>query len=172
MATTGTVEVAYVSELEKWGAEHAPRGLVSAKQWWGATKADDQIPVRWSDGSHSSALRGKLVKVPAPPFQVNGVGPDAPIETTENGAKQSATPFAATSLPPKALLAIAAVQKGGDDKYGADNWRELPIVDHLNHAQVHYLAHMAGDTSEKHLEHYATRALMALELWLEQKGVV
>jgi hypothetical protein len=100
---------------------------------------------------------------------IPGVGPDAPTETNENGASQSQTRFACTSLPPRALLAVAAVQQHGDDKYGVDNWRGISVQDHLNHALIHYLAYQAGDTQDKHLEHFATRALMALEIELEGK---
>lgn len=145
-------------------------GLTDAKSWGRAGPAGELL-VNWSSGTSVWVKKGDLKLVPID-FQVQGVGPDAPTETLENGASQSSTPFHAISLPAKALLAVSAIHKHGDDKYGKNNWRGISVDDHLNHALVHLLAHMAGDTSEKHLEHFACRALMALELFLEQKGVV
>lgn len=170
-------------------------GSVAYATWFNpnSQNPDTMFPVLWEDGTQTLVRRdelmlaGELEGIDMEAFEkslawaqkqakiggwvAEGVGPDAPTETNENGASQSKTGFAATSLPPKALLAVAATQKHGDDKYGVDNWRGISVLDHLNHAQIHYLAHMAGDTQDKHLEHYATRALMALELHLEQNGV-
>lgn len=94
---------------------------------------------------------------------VRGVGKDAPTKVAENGANQSDTPYRCDLLPPLALLSIAAVLKGGADKYGANNWRKIPLIEHLNHAQTHLLALLAGDTSDDHVSHAATRLLFALE---------
>jgi hypothetical protein len=44
-----------------------------------------------------------------------------------------------------------------------DNWRQIPRVDHLNHALAHIHAHGAGDTQDDHLAHSACRLLFALE---------
>ena len=98
-----------------------------------------------------------------------GVGKDAPTTVNERGAKQSAGPYRMDLLPPAATLAVAAVLKYGADKYGDNNWRGIPVADHLNHAMVHALAYLAGDTQDDHLEHFACRAMMALEIKL--KGV-
>jgi hypothetical protein len=94
---------------------------------------------------------------------IEGVGPDAPIVANEKGARQSASPFRCDLLPPKAVLAVAKVLKYGADKYGDNNWRGIPLKDHLNHALTHLLAFQAGDTQDAHLEHAACRLLMALE---------
>lgn len=144
------------------------RGVVDRGIWERAS-AGDEVPVVWKGESDSAIVCKENLRLIFDGV-VPGVGPDAETITHPNGAKESKAEFAATSLPPKALLAVAAVQKLGDDKYGVDNWRDIPVRDHLNHAQIHYLAHMAGDKQDKHLEHYATRALMALELYLEQNG--
>lgn len=151
--------------------EDAVTGLTDAKSW-GRADSTSELLVKWSTGIENWVKKGDLVLVPATTFQVQGVGPDAPIETLENGASQSSTPFHAISLPAKALLAVSAIHKHGDDKYGKNNWRGISVDGHLNHALVHLLAHMAGDTSEKHLEHFACRALMALEIDLDLKGIV
>jgi hypothetical protein len=141
-------------------------GEVDTKEWVRRGLDADLITVYWETNAPTTHQRRELTEL----VTVPGVGPDAPTTTHPNGAKESQVGFAATSLPPKALLAVAAVQKHGDEKYGVGNWRDLDVLDHLNHAQIHYLAYMAGDKQDKHLEHYATRALMALELYLEQNG--
>lgn len=94
--------------------------------------------------------------------KVLGIGPNAPIVIAADGAKQSHTPYAFTSIDPLALFRIAEIQKGGDEKYGPDNWRRLPVEDHINHALAHIFGHQAGDRSDDHLGHAATRLLFAL----------
>jgi hypothetical protein len=96
------------------------------------------------------------------------LGPNAPVETAPNGAKQSATPCRADLLPPAALLHIGAILKGGAEKYGEENWRGLTLRDHINHAYVHILAFLDGDTQDDHLGHAACRMLFALETHLKQ----
>jgi hypothetical protein len=96
-------------------------------------------------------------------YVVEGVGADAPTVVNEAGAKQSATLYRADLLPAAATLAVAGVLKHGADKYGDNNWRGIPVDDHLNHAMVHVFAYLAGDKQDDHLEHAACRMLMALE---------
>ena len=98
--------------------------------------------------------------------RVAGVGPDAPTVINAAGGKQSGSPYRADLLPALAVLAVAGVLKHGADRYGADNWRVIPAVDHLNHALVHIFAWLAGDKSDDHLEHAACRVLMGLEMSL------
>ena len=100
---------------------------------------------------------------------VEGVGPDAPTVVNEAGGKQSGSPYRADLLPALAVLSVAGVLKLGADKYGANNWRAIPSPDHLNHLITHVFAYLAGDTSDDHLSHAATRALFALELHEDAK---
>jgi hypothetical protein len=54
-------------------------------------------------------------------------------------------------------------------KYPKDEtWRGVPIAEHFAHARAHLELLIAGDTSEPHLEHAATRILMALENFVRQ----
>ncbi len=94
------------------------------------------------------------------------LGPDAPIETKTNGAKQSASPYRADLLPPLALLHISEILAKGAVKYGENNWYGLEVKDCLNHAMVHLLAHQSGDKQDDHLGHATCRMLMALDLSL------
>lgn len=94
---------------------------------------------------------------------VFSVGPDAPIVTNAAGGSQSASKYRADLLPAMAVLNIAAILDAGARKYGVDNWRKIDRADHINHAMVHLLAHIAGDTSDDHLGHAACRVLFAME---------
>lgn len=95
---------------------------------------------------------------------VEGVGPEAPLETNSQGGRQSASLYSLTrSFPNAAVLAVAKIVKKGLEKYEPDNWRLISRADHLNHALVHAHAYAAGDRQDDHLEHAACRMLMALE---------
>ncbi len=95
---------------------------------------------------------------------IPGLSPDAPIVTNEVGAKQSAVPYRCDLLPARATLAVAGVLHEGAVKYGDDNWKGIPVREHLNHALTHILAYLASDRQDQHLEHAACRLLMAVEL--------
>src|SRR5688572_4834765 len=103
---------------------------------------------------------------------IPGVGPDAPTTTNARGGKQSHSPYACHLLPPRALLHVAAILKAGAEKYGVDNWKNLPPEDHANHALTHLFAHAAGDVSDDHAGHAACRLLMWLEMLLERGGQI
>lgn len=94
---------------------------------------------------------------------IEGVGPDAPTTTNEEGGSQSAIPYRCDLLPSGALLRIARVLAAGAKKHGDENWRKIPREDHLNHALMHVLSHLAGDATDDHLTHAGCRMLMAME---------
>lgn len=99
---------------------------------------------------------------------IEGVGPNQPTITTPQGGQHSDTPYAFHLIDPYALCAIAKVHKEGAEKYGADNWRGIPIPDNLNHAIQHIYAYLAGDTQDEHLAHAACRLIFALALEIEK----
>lgn len=94
---------------------------------------------------------------------IDGIGPDAAMETNERGGKQSATPYRVDLIPPLAVLHVAKVSKYGAASHGVNNWHRIPSADHLNHALAHIFAHLAGDTQDDHLGHAAWRVLAALD---------
>ena len=113
----------------------------------------------------------------------HGPSPDSArlreVDTLEDGKapRQSHLPARFDLLPPLAHRAVAEVLYAGNEKYGVlvdgvktsdANWRGIPIADHLNHAAAHLNNFYAGDTSEDHLAHAATRLMFALEL--QRKG--
>ncbi len=74
---------------------------------------------------------------------------------------------------PGALLRVAAVMREGAEKYAVDNWRHVPVDVHLNHAIRHLLLLAAGENAgqEEHLSHAQCRTIMALDVWLCDRGL-
>jgi Domain of unknown function (DUF5664) len=87
-----------------------------------------------------------------------------PLTTNELGGVQSNIKRDYTLIPATALATVARVMYNGLEKYGRDNWRNITITDHLNHAINHVYLHLAGNTQEDHLGHACTRMMMALEM--------
>lgn len=102
--------------------------------------------------------------------KINGVGPDAEMTTHKNGGMETIPIGRFDLLPPRATIKIAALfmEKSttikGPRKYPKNNWRLLPCRKHLNHAVGHIFAFFAGDTSDDHLTHAASRLMMAMEV--------
>lgn len=92
---------------------------------------------------------------------VGGMGPDAETVYNEKGAGQSHLPYRFDLIDAKAMFKIAEVLDEGAKKYGADNWRGIPLEDHLNHLIAHAYAYLAGDRSDDHLAHLCCRAIFA-----------
>lgn len=101
---------------------------------------------------------------------IQGFGKDAPTLTNEHGGKQSLLPYRFDLMDPHALFALAGVLYNGSKRHGEDNWRLIPIRDHLNHLLAHVYAYLAGDTQEEHLEHAFCRAMMAVALARGENG--
>lgn len=108
--------------------------------------------------------------MPTSPSVIKGVDPNAPTVVNEGGGKQSATLYRFDLVDPRAIFAMTEVLKQGFDKYGSDeNWRCIPVRDHINHALIHFYAFLAGDTSDDHLSHAMCRAMFALAVDIEEK---
>lgn len=83
----------------------------------------------------------------------------------ENGAKQSDLKARYDLLPARAMHEVAQVLKSGAEKYGETNWRGLSVDEIHNHTLYHAIQ-FNGTQSLEDLSHTATRALMALEMYL------
>jgi hypothetical protein len=59
------------------------------------------------------------------------------------------------------LMRIAKVLQYGASRYAPNNWRLIPQEEHINHALIHIIAHLAGDTQDEHLDHALCRLMMA-----------
>lgn len=97
---------------------------------------------------------------------LDGIGPDAPIETNATGGKQSKPIARLDLIPARALLQVGKVFEYGATRYEKDNWRKISSEEHINKMLIHAYAWLAGDTSDDHAGHAATRALMLLEMTL------
>jgi hypothetical protein len=89
------------------------------------------------------------------------VSPDAETTVNEQGGKQSKVPVRFDLIDAKALFEQAKVLHEGAEKYGANNWRKIPVEDHLNHLIMHAYAYLAGDRTDEHLSHIMCRATFA-----------
>lgn len=102
---------------------------------------------------------------------MTGLSDNCDIKANENGGLQHKRPFRSQAVMPKALLEISKVrciayeEKG----YADDNYKKIPLEDHLGRALTHIWAYLSGDRSNDHLSHAACRTLMALELYLEKE---
>jgi len=98
------------------------------------------------------------------------VSPEAPTISNVKGGSQSYIPVRFDLLDANALFAAAGVLHEGADKYGAGNWRLIPVRDHLNHLLTHVYAYLAGDRSDDHLSHALCRATFALGVELDPEA--
>ena len=89
----------------------------------------------------------------------------AVCESTKSRPLQTEIPYRCDLLPMQALLRVSEIMKQGCAKYGANSWKHIPIVDHLNHALAHVFSFLAGDdTDEDDLANATCRMLFALHL--------
>lgn len=88
-------------------------------------------------------------------------GPDAPTITNEKGASQSLIEVRFDLIDGPALFEMAKILYKGASKYGEDNWRNIPVNEHLNHLIMHSYAYLAKDRSEHHLSHIMCRSMFA-----------
>lgn len=88
--------------------------------------------------------------------------PDAPTTTNAQGGSQSLLPVRFDLIDGVAMLEMAKVLHHGAEKYGTDNWRLIPVEDHINHGLMHIFAHLAGNRDDDHLAHWLCRATFAV----------
>ena len=94
------------------------------------------------------------------------------IDTNGAGGKQHKRPYRSQAVMPRALLEVSKVRCKAFEEMGYpdDNYKSISIDDHLGRALTHIWAYLIGDKSNDHLSHAACRTLMALDIYLEQKG--
>lgn len=100
---------------------------------------------------------------------IPGVGPEAETIVNEKGGKQSKVDYAFDALDPQAMFAMCKVLEEGRQKYGSDeNWRKIPVREHINHAIIHLYAYLAGDKQDEHLSHAMCRVHFAQAVDMEK----
>ena len=60
------------------------------------------------------------------------------------------------------IITIAKVLQEGARTYTPNNWRLIPQEEHINHALIHCIARLKGDTQDNHLAHALCRVMMAI----------
>ena len=62
---------------------------------------------------------------------------------------------------PDFLREFAEVLCEGAEKYGINNWQNIPLDEHLNHAMAHITSYREGDRSERHFINITCRIMFA-----------
>lgn len=96
------------------------------------------------------------------------VGKDLKTVINEHGGTQSEVYYRFDLLDAKAMFEMTKVLNEGANKHGENNWRKIPVCDHLNHLLIHVFAYLAGDTTDEHLSHIMCRAMFAQAVDLER----
>ncbi len=98
-----------------------------------------------------------------------GLGPETPVVENVAGGRQSALPYRFDLIDALAIFRLARVLAYGAERYEPNNWRKIPVDDHLNHAVAHIYAYLGGDTQDDHLGHAFCRLMMGLALALGEQ---
>lgn len=86
------------------------------------------------------------------------------VVVTESGGRHSFVLARFDLIPPESMKLIAQCLGVGAHRHGEENWRNIPISDHINHAFNHLNEFRLGATDEPHIVNAAVRTIFALSL--------
>lgn len=122
------------------------------------------MPDYWKEASDKYEKVNKTI-AGASAYALKGTSPDAETVVNELGGAQSKSEYRTDLVDPYAMFEMCRVLKEGADKYnkyGLENWRNIPVREHLNHLITHVYAFLAGNDEDDHLAHAMCRAMFAL----------
>lgn len=97
-----------------------------------------------------------------------GTGPDVPTTINEQGGRQSELNYRFDLIDGMAMFRIAGILHEGAKKYGEENWRNIPTMDHINKAVAHLYAYklstqnrLSDADKDDHLGHAFCRLMFA-----------
>lgn len=121
--------------------------------------------VKASDVDSLTKEKAVLAEHPKTPNKnsiFDAADPNCETVTHANGSSESKTDLRFDLLPAVEIATIAKILGEGSVKYGDNNWHGITTESNLNHALQHIFAFLAGDESDDHLGHAATRLLFAM----------
>lgn len=95
-----------------------------------------------------------------------------PVVTYDDGTgKQSKLLRDWTLIPWDAMALVVQVLEGARVKYGKENWKTIPAIEHIQHLLEHSIASYQCSDDQlltiEHLTHVVCRALFALQIVYE-----
>jgi len=95
-----------------------------------------------------------------------GLSHSGPEQTNETGGVQHKRPYRAQAIPPKAILRLAQIRYEAHDERGLDdnNYKLIPLEEHLGRALTHIAGYLDGDRSNDHLGHALCRLAFAVQM--------
>ncbi len=109
----------------------------------------------------------------------------APIETNAAGGRQSKLYNMFILLAPQAMRCLTSILRKGGIKYEFENWRKIPVEEHVNHAMNHInnwlvfevakrtkkVTEKSAGLAEDELAHAFCRLMFAVELETLANGI-
>lgn len=125
----------------------------------------DEYPYGTDFYSPTTPTYGKVTTVGSIHIKTYPVEDEA-IEENDEGGRNSVIRGRYDLLPPLAIETLAKVMEEGAIKYAPNNWKKVPLADHLNHSIRHIIMFLQTGT-EEHLTHAFCRLAMTVSQYYE-----